>query len=513
MSQENRTLSEELKKLSIIQKTFEQMDGNESLLGLLLTCSYEGCLVMDLDGIIQAVNPVCKRMTGLSANQLVGQAFYSRIHPEDIDATMFRFSMLKMDIPTRKAECRYLDARGFYIWMEAKGKLLKDHEGNSLGILVHFYNSTERKSIEDQYLLKEKVFENALEGIVITDPDGRILMVNPAFCSITGYSKEEVIGQNPRMLKSEIHDKAFFKSLWQSLKETGKWEGEIWNKRKNGEIFVEWATIRAIRSEKGKDMFYASVFTDITNRKQVEEKLHYDLQLAKQVQKSVLSSPVKNERVEIDALYIPSEELGGDMYAWYEIDEYRYGVIVLDVVGHGVAASLISMSIRSLLQGLITRLIDPVLVMKELNRHMRALYHSSDLIGDQFLTAIYVLVDTKQKMLSYANAGHPAGLLLKNDQTVLPLDQGGVPIGLFSDVPVMKYHIPLEGSSRIILLTDGLIDAISQNYEVALKHLQKEIMDHLNGSNEALLKKVISAFVTSNHQDDICLVSIKVESD
>lgn len=511
MRDSKQILDEELNKLSVVRQTFEKLNGKEELLGLLLTCSYEGCILLDLDGVIQAVNPVCEQMSGLSSDYLVGQPFFKRIHPDDVEDTMFHFSMLKLDTPTQKVACRFLDARGCYQWVEAKGKLLKDKDGQSLGVLVHFQNSTERKIIEDQFLLKDKVFENALEGIVITDPEGRILMVNPAFCSITGYSKEEVVGQNPRMLKSDLHDKDYFKDLWRLLKETGKWEGEIWNKRKNGEIFVEWATIRAIHSEKGKIMFFASVFTDITNRKQVEEKLHNDLQLAKQVQKSVLSSPLQKEKIEIDAMYFPSEELGGDMYAWYEIDEHRFGIILLDVVGHGVAASLISMSIRSLLRGLITRLVDPIPVMKELNRHMRSLFHSSDLIGDQFFTAIYLLIDTKQKKLSYANAGHPAGLVLQQGKQVISLEPGGVPIGLFSDVPVTKCHISLEGSLRIFLFTDGLIDAISQNYEDAISRLTSELKQNQDSSNQDLLHRVFSTFVTSDHLDDICLLSIKVD--
>ena len=120
-----------------------------------------------------------------------------------------------------------------------------------------------------------KIYENTGEGILITDADNRIQAVNPAFTSITGYTQEDVIGKLPSLLKSNRHPDAFYRAMWISINESGKWAGEIWNRRKNGEIYPEWLNITAIHDPSGKVRQYVGLFTDITEHKEVEEKLRY----------------------------------------------------------------------------------------------------------------------------------------------------------------------------------------------------------------------------------------------
>ncbi|MFA6313348.1 MAG: PAS domain S-box protein, partial [Sterolibacterium sp.] len=120
-----------------------------------------------------------------------------------------------------------------------------------------------------------KIYENTTEGILITDAAGHIRAVNPAFSFITGYGAEEVVGKTPALLRSGRHDGDFYRQLWKSLLEEGKWNGEIWNKRKNGEIYPEWLNITAIRDATNSVQQYVGLFTDITEHKQDEEKLRY----------------------------------------------------------------------------------------------------------------------------------------------------------------------------------------------------------------------------------------------
>jgi len=119
------------------------------------------------------------------------------------------------------------------------------------------------------------VFAAAGEGIVVTDFEGTILMVNQAFTRITGYKEEEVIGQNPRILKSGRHDAAFYEELWNSLIKRGIWQGQIWNKNKDGKIYPEWVTIRSAGDEKGNPAYYTAVFFDRTEYQEMEEQLRY----------------------------------------------------------------------------------------------------------------------------------------------------------------------------------------------------------------------------------------------
>jgi PAS domain S-box-containing protein len=118
-----------------------------------------------------------------------------------------------------------------------------------------------------------QVIANMLEGVVVTDPQGAIQTVNAAFSRITGYSPEEVIGKNPRILKSGRHSKVFYKKMWDSILSSGSWQGEICNRRKNGEIYTEWMTISSVRNDRGEITHFVSVFTDITKRKELERQL------------------------------------------------------------------------------------------------------------------------------------------------------------------------------------------------------------------------------------------------
>lgn len=108
--------------------------------------------------------------------------------------------------------------------------------------------------------IARKVFENTSEGVMITDARGRIISVNPAFEIVTGYNAEEVMGNNPNILQSGVHDEAFYQTMWKQIYDTGLWKGEIWNKRKNDELYPEWLTISAIKDDSGNVTNYVGVF-------------------------------------------------------------------------------------------------------------------------------------------------------------------------------------------------------------------------------------------------------------
>ncbi len=135
--------------------------------------------------------------------------------------------------------------------------------------------NNERNLPEQQLKLFAKVFENALEGITITDAAGNIVAVNQSFTNITGYQESEVLGKNPRVLKSERHSPEFYKKMWRSLLENGNWMGEIWNRRANGETYPENLSISSICDEKGEVTNYVAVFHDITEMKLNEDLITY----------------------------------------------------------------------------------------------------------------------------------------------------------------------------------------------------------------------------------------------
>lgn len=130
---------------------------------------------------------------------------------------------------------------------------------------------------QERVLLAAKVFDNVIEGITITDADadGKILSVNRAFTEITGWTEEEALGQNPRVLRSERHDPAFYRAMWKALGDHGGWEGEIWNRRKDGKVYPEWLSITAVKDERGVNRRYVAVFRDLTEIKNREEAISW----------------------------------------------------------------------------------------------------------------------------------------------------------------------------------------------------------------------------------------------
>ncbi|WP_245004784.1 EAL domain-containing protein [Paraburkholderia sacchari] len=123
--------------------------------------------------------------------------------------------------------------------------------------------------------MADRVFESALEGIMVTDRDAKIERVNQAFTRLTGYTEEEVVGCNPSLLNSGHQNAVFYEDLWHSLKTQGHWQGEIWNRCKSGELYLEHLTITSIRDNEGNISHYAGIFSDITQRRQTEERLRY----------------------------------------------------------------------------------------------------------------------------------------------------------------------------------------------------------------------------------------------
>lgn len=150
----------------------------------------------------------------------------------------------------------------------------RNTRGNPTAILGFLVDITERLKAEAELRLQAAIFEYSDEGIIVTDVSKRILSVNRSFTKITGYEAHEAIGQFPSMLKSGLHDKAFYDEMNASIADNGLWIGELWNRRKNGENFPVWMSINGVRNKDGVLTHYFSVFTDLTERKNAERQIY-----------------------------------------------------------------------------------------------------------------------------------------------------------------------------------------------------------------------------------------------
>lgn len=162
---------------------------------------------------------------------------------------------------------------GRLVLLETLRAPLWSAQGELLGLMGISRNITERKSAEEGLLLAKSVFESTNEAIMVTDINARILMVNPAFVAITGWGAGDAVGRRPNLLRSGRHSAEFYAEMWGALKQRGHWEGEICNRRKSGELYVEWMTINAIREADGEVSRYVALFSDITARKNHETEI------------------------------------------------------------------------------------------------------------------------------------------------------------------------------------------------------------------------------------------------
>jgi diguanylate cyclase (GGDEF)-like protein/PAS domain S-box-containing protein len=188
--------------------------------------------------------------------------------------------IFQQGIPLLNQVDPYFDAAGNRGWVSTNKWPLFGPDGKVEGLFGISRDITVHKLNEEKLELAASVFHNSREGITITRTDGTIVDVNEAFTQITGYSRDEVLGQNPRILSSGRHNAAHYVSMWQALTNKGHWYGEIWNRRKSGEVYAEMLTITTVRDAQGEPQHYVALFSDITTAKEHEQHLehiaHYD---------------------------------------------------------------------------------------------------------------------------------------------------------------------------------------------------------------------------------------------
>jgi len=256
---------------------------------------------------------------------------------------------------------------------------------------------------------------------------------------------------------------------------------------------------------------YVVLAEDTTKRKQKEAERRRQVELAKKIQHNLLTPLIQNKSVTMEAVYIPSDELSGDIYACYQIDLYRYGVIVIDVMGHGISSALVSMLLRSLLRGLIVRVIDPVSVASELEKHVQNLFPDEANDIRYLFSMIYLVIDTKKRTIEYTNAGHPAGLLVFDDGSVHELDKGGLAIGSPFSLPFEKGVIDYGKRARLLLYTDGILEEMDPSILRSIEKIRTctQMYRHLP-DNRFLEQLVSQSSSLASPADDICLLSITV---
>lgn len=246
---------------------------------LSMLAAHQGFFDLDIKSGRTIVNDEYANMLGYDPATFkeTNNTWLERLHPDDREATekIFR-AYIAGESSEYRGEYRQACADGSWKWILSVGNIVeRDARGMPVRMLGMHTDIDYLKQTEECLRLLATVFESSGESIMVCDVSGNIVDVNRSFTKVTGYSAEEVIGKNPRLLSSGRHDDAFYRQMRQTLNEKGYWQGEIWNRRKNGELFPELLGISTACDAQGRLTHYIGVFSDISERKATEAKIEY----------------------------------------------------------------------------------------------------------------------------------------------------------------------------------------------------------------------------------------------
>lgn len=213
--------------------------------------------------------------TGKPLESLTGKGWIEDVHPDDIGKYLHAYNLAFETRNCFDIEFQLCNHSGEFRWLINTAAPYYNGNGKFLGFIGSCIDITPRKQLEDSLSLAAKSVGSLDDGVIMTKPDHTIAWINPAFTSITGYKIEDVIGKKPSILSSGKHKPEFYAHMNAKLNAGERWQGEIWNRRKNGEIFLEWLSINTVQDANGHIVNYVGVFSDISKQKAKEEEAHY----------------------------------------------------------------------------------------------------------------------------------------------------------------------------------------------------------------------------------------------
>jgi len=412
----------------------------------------------------------------------------------------------------------YRHKNGNIVFTESSGAPIFDARGEVLRWRGVDHDITENKAFEDALRLRNRAMESVHVGVAICDaraPGVPNIYVNPALCRITGYSRDELIGRNTRILRGPDTDPAKLEKIRQALELGQDYETTLRSYRKGGAPFWNELFISPVADESGEITHYVEIHTDITERRKAEEN-RQQLEIAKHIQLSLLPDhALRSSGVEVAGLCVPASQVGGDYFDFFE-NSTAIDVTIADVSGHSVGAALLMTEVRSALRLEARRSgaakAAPGRVLRELNE----LLYDDLTKAESFITMFYAKYEPETRVLKYANAGHNQALLMRtSSDECLSLDADGLILGALPNVDFEEKSIGLLPCDVLLFYTDGVIEARDARGEFfGLHRLRKAFHAHRALPPEELTTRVLAevrAFCGNQSlDDDVAIVVMQV---
>lgn len=446
--------------------------------------------------------------------------WYSMIYEDDRPRVFKFLDAIGTDQQSSYIEHRILHKRGWIRWVANSCALHRDQNGRIQRLDGYIQDITSQKEILDQLKKLSLAVEQSPASVVITDNEGIIEYVNPKFTEVTGFSSAEVIGKNPRLLKSGQMPAEVYRTMWETIKSGNEWRGEFHNRKKNGELYWESASISPLRDSAGQVVRFIAVKEDITQRKLTEEALRVrndileeDLRYAQSVQFALLpSEPPASELVDIVFRFTPLDKIGGDYFSFFN-SEKGTGVFIGDVSGHGVPAALFLSLIRFATEQIAR---DYAEKPGEFLNHLNGVL--CRYMMNYFITASYGYFSNVPDgvKFSFANGAHPGFIVQKkNAESVIVKPKGGI-LGAFPGLIFNEDHMMVEKGDRIFYYTDGIPESRNSANEIIGFEQMSVMADSarrgtLAESCDALLSMVNEFRGSVPVDDDIVLIGCEVK--
>ncbi len=358
-----------------------------------------------------------------------------------------------------------------------------------------------------------RAVEQTADTVLITNRQGVIEYVNPAFEETTGYSADEALGRTPSLLKSGLHDGQFYKELWAQLIKGKPFRGIIVNRKKSGQLYWSAQTISSMKDENEEITHFVSVLKDITELRKQQEQEFY-LQIAHEVQQRLNTTVASLPGFDIAGTVCSATLTGGDYFDFIVQPDGCLCIAIGDVSGHGFGAALVMAETRAYVRCYAMLESDTSAILSRVNNAL-----VPDLEGGQYVTLLLARLDPRTRLVEYASAGHiPCYLLHSSGEIRHVMESTGPPLGLFAGSQFCSGPtIPLDYGETLVLLTDGVTEAANSDeaqfgadgaLEFIKRHPRNSAAELVRGIHETVLVFTGGGPPSDDITSVICKVSL-----